>query len=233
MKSVCTITFDLDDTLWPIAPVIQRAESDLWAWLSENYPAIPRHFSAADLTEMRQELALEYQERCHDFRFLRKKVLERVALESGYTVNLVDPAFDVFDAARNNVEFYPDVLPALRRLSAEFTVIAVTNGNANLEMIGIRHLFHDVVTAVDAGSAKPHRRIFDEAARRAGVPAAEILHVGDHPEIDIGGARNAGMRTAWVNRHGGVWPDHLHPPDAEISTITELRLLLRPERGNR
>jgi 2-haloalkanoic acid dehalogenase type II len=229
LRSVCAITFDLDDTLWAIGPVIRRAEAELWSWLSENHPVIVQNYTAAGMLELRQQLSDEYPERSHDFRYLRKQVLVRVALDCGYGAEMVDPAFDVFDAARNSVDFYPDVFPALQQLSEDFTLVAVTNGNANLETIGIDHLFSDVVTAVGAGAAKPHRAIFDEAIKRTGAAAEEILHVGDHPELDVDGARNAGMRTAWINRCGEQWPQHLPPPDAEISAINELQRLLRPQ----
>lgn len=228
MQDICAITLDLDDTLWAIAPVIRRAESELWGWLSENYPAIPQNFTSDDLLDIRRKVAEQHVNRSHDLRFLRKMVLQEVAIACGYGTELVDPAFDVFDAARNTVDFYPDVMPAMVELVEEFRVVAVTNGNANLEIIGIRHLFHDVVTAVDAGSPKPEKAIFDEAVRRTGVSRAEVLHVGDHPEFDVDGARNAGMRAAWMNRRGDSWPDHLPPPDAEITGIDELLQLLRP-----
>lgn len=233
MRNVRAITFDLDDTLWAIGPVIHRAEAELWSWLSENYPVIVQNYTAAGVLALRQQLSDEYPERSHDFRYLRKQALVRVALDCGYGEEMVDPAFDVFDAARNSVDFYPDVFPALQQLSEDFSLVAVTNGNANLQTIGIDHLFRDVITAVGAGSAKPHRAIFDAAINRTGAAAAEILHVGDHPELDIDGARNAGMRTAWINRNGDQWPSHLPPPDAEISAIDELQLLLRPQSRER
>ena len=227
MDRIRAITLDLDDTLWAINPVIHEAESRLWAWLSERYPRIPQRFSARDMLTMRQEVIEEYWDRSHDFRFLRKKVLTRVAVEAGYSDELVEPAFDVFDAARNEVELYPDVLQELEWLYEEFKVVAVTNGNANLETIGIRHLFHDVVTAVDAGAAKPAPEIFAAAAAATGRSAHEILHVGDHPETDIDGARQAGFRTAWINRNGEDWPDSLDDPDAVVTSMTELRELLQ------
>ena len=135
---------------------------------------------------------------------------------------LVDPAFSVFDRARNEVQFFPDVLPALETLAKRYAVVAVTNGNANLQEIGLRHLFHDVVTAVDVGAAKPAPIIFDEAVRRAGVMPAEVLHVGDSPEIDVVGAASAGLRTAWMNRNGDDWPEHLPHPDLTVATVDEL-----------
>lgn len=227
MHRIRAITLDLDNTLWEIDSVIHRAEAALWLWLSENYPRIPEAFSAEDVAVLREVTIEKYwKHKSHDYRFLRKKVIGLLAREAGYGEDLVEPAFKVFDDARNDVELYPDVLPDLEILFSRFTVVAVTNGNANLQTIGIRHLFHDVVTAADVGAAKPARRIFDIAIRKTGVSPEEILHVGDHPETDVNGGRQAGLRTAWVNRENAEWPDHLPQPDLTIGTISELREIL-------
>jgi 2-haloalkanoic acid dehalogenase type II len=226
LHRIRAITLDLDNTLWDIEPVIRNAEAALWEWLCVNYPHVPDRFDPEDLVELRNAVVDEYWHKTHDFRYLRKKVLRRIAIEAGYDDELVEPAFQVFDDARNQVELFPDVLPELEHLYARYTVIAVTNGNANLKTIGIHHLFHDIVTAVDAGVAKPARPIFDAAVAKAGVRPDEILHVGDHPETDIEGAKQAGMRTAWINRTEEAWPDHLDEPDVIVTTITELRLHL-------
>jgi putative hydrolase of the HAD superfamily len=227
LHRIRAITIDLDNTLWEIDPVIHRAEAALWSWLSENYPRIPESFSQGDVAVLREVIVEKYwKHKSHDYRFLRKKVLEMLARETGYSADLVEPAFRIFDEARNDVELYPDVLPDLEFLFARFTVIAVTNGNANLQTIGIRHLFHDVVTAADVGAAKPARHIFEVAIRKTGVSPGEILHVGDHPETDIHGGRQAGLRTAWVNRVNAEWPEHLAEPELTVTTITELRELL-------
>ncbi len=228
MHRIRAITLDLDDTLWAIDPVIRRAEARLWEWLGDNYPRIPDEFSTEGILEVRESVMAEHWERSHDFRFLRKKVLARIAVDSGYTAELVEPAFEVFDRARNEVELYPDVMPGLELLASDFVLVAVTNGNANLETIGIRHLFHDVVAAAEAGFSKPARPIFDQTVARSGCSPDEILHVGDHPETDVRGAQEAGLRSAWINRNGETWPDDLPEPDAVVTTIPELQELLEP-----
>jgi putative hydrolase of the HAD superfamily len=228
LHRIRAITLDLDNTLWAIDPVIKRAERLLWEWLTDNYPRIPAQFSAEGLLEVRESVMEEHWQKSHDFRFLRKKVLEKIAVDSGYTAELVEPAFAVFDRARNDVDLYPDVMPGLELLASDFVLVAVTNGNADLETIGIRHLFHDVVAAAEAGFSKPARPIFDQAIARSGVSPAEILHVGDHPETDVRGAQEAGLRTAWINRTDETWPDDLPEPDAVVTTIPELQELLEP-----
>jgi len=227
LHRIRAITLDLDNTLWEIDSVIRRAESLLWRWLAENYPRIAEIFSPEDVATLREAVVEKYwSERSHDLTFLRKKVLEMLAVEAGYNNDLVDPAFKVFDAARNEVELYNDVMPALEELFCRYTVVAVTNGNANLETIGIRHLFHDVITAGSAGVAKPAQGIFDVAIKRCGVSAHEILHVGDHPVTDVDGGRRAGLRTAWINRTAAEWPLELPKPDVVVETIPDIRDLL-------
>jgi len=226
LQRIRAITLDLDDTLWEIGPVIRRAEAKLWQWLAENYPLISTSFSATDVLDIRVSVMEEFADQQHDFRFMRKKVLERLAQESGYATDLVEPAFEVFDHARNDVELFPDVLSNLEALAENFQILALTNGNASLQKIGIDHLFHDSVTATDVGAAKPAREIFEVAIERSGYSAIEILHVGDHPETDIDGARAAGMQTAWMNRTGANWPDHLPQPDVVVTTVADLRSLL-------
>ena len=226
VRRIRALTLDLDNTLWDIDPVIHRAEETLWQWLGAYYPRIHERWSANDLIQLRHEIMDRHWDKHFDFRFLRKKVLEHVAVSSGYDAMLVEPAFEVFDDVRNDVELYPDVLAELEILFSRYTIVALTNGNSNLKKIGIRHLFHGVVTAVDAGAAKPSKRIFDVAIGEAGVQPDEILHVGDHPETDIDGGRQAGMRTAWINRNGEQWPDEIDQPDVVITDMTELRELL-------
>jgi len=231
LQQIRAISLDLDDTLWEIGPVIRRAEAALWQWLVENYPRISEGWTPDTLTELRLQIAARNPDRAHDFRFMRKMALAHVAESSGYSSVLVEPAFAVFDAERNAVELYPDVEAALGWLARHYTLVAATNGNANLRAIGIDHYFDHVVTSVMAGAAKPAQAVFDLVSRLSGVSHAQVLHVGDHPDTDVDGARRAGMTAVWMNRAGGEWPETAFRPDAEIADFAELRALLEPHAG--
>jgi putative hydrolase of the HAD superfamily len=233
VNGIRTITLDLDDTLWDVGPVIRRAESRLREWLAERYPRIVEIHQPEDIVELRARVVAEFQDRSHDLTFIRCEVLARMGVAAGYGDGFVDEAFAVFDRERNTIELFPEVRPALESLASRYTLVAVTNGNARLERIGIDHLFHDVVSARSAGAAKPARPIFDAAVSIGGAAAHETLHVGDHPEFDVEGARAAGLRTVWLNRNGHEWPGGLEPPDRTIANLRELDELLaasaRPE----
>ncbi len=179
-----------------------------------------------DIIELRARVVAEHEDRSHDLTFIRCEVLARMGIAAGYGADFVDEAFDVFDRERNTVELFPEVRPALESLANRYTLVAVTNGNARLDRIGIDHFFHAVVSARSAGAAKPARPIFDAAVSIGGAAAHETLHVGDHPEIDVDGARSAGLRTVWLNRNGHEWPGSLERPDSTITNLRELDELL-------
>ena len=56
---------------------------------------------------------------------------------AGYAESACEEALEVFLAARNRVEFFDDVRPALERLRARYRLFALSNGNADLERCGI------------------------------------------------------------------------------------------------
>jgi putative hydrolase of the HAD superfamily len=223
MTPTRVLSLDLDDTLWPVGPVIAAAEDALLAWLKERYPKAALGHDAASMRAMRSRLAARFPERSHDLTFLRHRALAEQFAAAGHPERLSDEALEVFIAARNRVEFYEDVRPALERLRADYRLFAVSNGNADLHRCGIGGLFEGHVTAIAAGAAKPDARIFAALIRMAGVNADEITHVGDDPLADVVGARQAGMQAVWLNRDGArEWPAWLAPPARTISTLAEI-----------
>jgi len=227
VNNIRAITLDLDDTLWAIRTVIHRAEMRLYEWLGEHYPRITAMFSRAAVLEQRTAIAVEFPEHSHDFTFMRRTVLGRLGVAANYDERLVDEAMEVFDAVRNDVAVFPEVRPALEALRKDYVLVAVTNGNADLQRIGIDDLFHEFVSARTAGAAKPAQKIFDVAVNAGGADAEQTLHVGDHPEFDVEGARSAGLRAVWVNRNGRPWPQEFSRPDGIVTHIGQLQTLLR------
>jgi len=227
VNDIRAITIDLDDTLWEIHPVIHRAERGLYDWLGEKYPRITESFSREDIYAQRVAVGDEFPQYGHDYTFMRRKVLGRLGISAGYGDDIVDEAMAVFDALRNDVEIFPEVRPALTELRQHYVLVAVTNGNAKLEMIGINDLFHDIVTARTAGAAKPSQQIFDAAVSVAGCKPEQTLHVGDHPELDVDGAIAAGLNAVWVNRKGAAWPEALAKPHGVVTDVGQLPELLR------
>ena len=220
---ILALTLDLDDTLWPVLPALQRADQAVDAWLRQHHPEVARAWPIAAMRELRDQVAAERLDLAHDFTSQRQLTLQHAFAACGIAAAPVEALWEIYFAARNSVELYPDSLPALQRITARWPLASLTNGNADLQRIGIHAHFAHHICARDSGVAKPDPRIFLAAAERLGVAPDRVLHVGDDPHMDVVGARDAGLRTAWINRDGRPWPAELGaPPELDLRDMTAL-----------
>ena len=204
------LSFDLDDTLWPIWPAIERAEQVLHGWLAEHAPATAARYDAAGLRALRNAMADRHPEWGHDLSRIRRASLCEALTLAGDDPSLTDAGFDVFFEARQQVTLYADAREALDRLAQRFPLIAVTNGNSELDRMGLDGLFQDSISAFRFGAAKPDPRIFLAACDRLGVAPGRMLHVGDDLILDVNGALEAGLQAVWLRREVAV--DEPAPP---------------------
>ena len=222
MNDIRTITLDLDDTLWPTMQTIVEAERQLFRWLEENTPELARQHSIESLRAHRRELALANPGIAHDMNLTRELHLRELFAGLGYDTALAGAAVEHFQQHRNRVFPYEDVRPVLERLREEFILVSVTNGTSEVEKTPLAGIFHHSFNAVDAGRAKPHPAIFELLIDRTGAVPREVLHVGDDPARDIAPARELGLVTAWINRHGQEWPEPLEAADHRMETLDEM-----------
>jgi putative hydrolase of the HAD superfamily len=120
---------------------------------------------------------------------------------------------DVLDALLAAVRFrpYPEVPAALAGWRAGGARLAiVSNWDVSLhdvlERTALRDLVDAVVISAELGVAKPDPAIFHTALERLGARAEHAVHVGDTVEVDVAGARAAGIEGVLVARDGAVAP---------------------------
>lgn len=220
--TVRAITLDLDDTLWPFAPIGARIDRVLHEWMLEHSPATAAMYPMAAMRELRERSFRDNPHLHHDLSALRRLTLREALEASGAGLDLLEPAYEAFYAARNQVECYPDAIDALARIAARVPVAAVSNGNADLERIGLMSHFAFQLGSREHGAAKPEASIFHAACVRLGHGHGEVLHVGDHPEMDVAGAARAGLRSCWINRTGATWEHPELQPDLQFDTLAGL-----------
>jgi 2-haloalkanoic acid dehalogenase type II len=221
-RMIRAVAFDLDNTLWEVDPVIARAEARWLEWLRENCPRIPERLSMDDLRASRLALAAREPHNAHDFTYLRIASLAQHAREFGYDESISEQAFEIFIAERNQLDLYPDVRPGLARLSTRYALATLSNGNADLDRIGVADLFSVSLNARGVGAAKPDRRCFERLVQALGLEPHEVIYVGDDPLLDVEAGRAAGLPTAWMNRTAHPWPATVQPADFNVADCLEL-----------
>lgn len=217
IEGIKAVTLDLDDTLWPIAPAIERAERALHRWFAEHAPAVARRYDIVALRALRDAVAAQQPQWAHDFTRVRHHSLALALASCGEDSTKADAAFEAFFAARHDLELYEEAQEALATLARRFPLLALTNGNADVARMEIGRFFVGTVSARSCGTGKPHRRIFDEACDRLGLRAAQVLHVGDDWALDVEGARAAGLHAAWLCRDAAT-----PAPDPAVWTVRHL-----------
>ena len=220
IQAVC---FDLDDTFWAVQPVLSRAETRMAEFIAARYPSLVPHLTTEAVQRQRSALAADQPARAHDMTWLRTEALRRLCAQHGHDPAVGDAAFEVFIAARHEVELFDDVRPALTALRGRFRMATLSNGNADPRRVGLGEFFEEVLNAESVGCPKPRREAFEAAAASLGVAPREMLYVGDNPHLDVVGARGAGCPAVWINRSGLPWPAGLTPAaDLEVPDLLAL-----------
>ncbi|GAA0836061.1 MULTISPECIES: HAD family hydrolase [Marinomonas] len=236
MKKV--VAFDLDNTLWDVDPVIVRAEYAMESWFEERFPGFDARYPFAVRQEIRKALIVEQPSLLANISAARyevyKAALKQFGLPTEEADSVAQAALSYFSEWRQKVDLYPHVKEVLEGLQSDYSLIAITNGNADVfhPYVGIGHYFDFAIRADQVGVAKPDSKLFELAADKAGVSVERIVHIGDHPIDDVAGAARAGIKSIWFNRHGARrWDDQWSlRSDIEVHSILELpeavRLLL-------
>ena len=225
-QTIKVLSFDLDDTLWPCFPTIERAEKLLYQWLSDQVPVITQHYDIYQLREKRRLLLNSHSDLAHDLTQLRIKSFEMLADEFELSSDWIKPAFKIFYEARQQVTLFDDVKPVLDELNEEFKLVSLTNGNASTVETGVDHWFDFALNSASVGKLKSEPDIYRQVQKLANIEARQMVHIGDHPLQDISGAKSAGVFAIWINRENRSWTLESCQPDAVISSLFELPSLL-------
>lgn len=219
------ITFDLDNTLWDINPVIIAAEKRLRNWVAEQLPEAVAHLEMDQLKQVYKQIKQDHPELLHHPTNFRKKILSivfaRVHSDPESVAALTERAFQVFYEGRNQITLYHQAESILQNLSQRYPLVALTNGNANLQMVGIDHYFEAHFSAETEGKAKPHRAMFQRALSFSKVEAHQAIHIGDHPLEDVEAANTLGYNTIWFNQNQQQDSSSCNPTE-EIHSLDQL-----------
>lgn len=208
---VKAITFDLDDTLWPLKPTLKHAEIETYQWLSTHAKPLTDKFSLNAISEFRFKLFRTDERFKNQISQVRIATIKALAISSHYSeqeaTELAEQAFQVHYQLRQKVNCYEGVEELLTELSKHYLLGTISNGNADVTQTSIGRFFDFTLSAEQINSSKPDTLIFDTALTRIErlldqrLQPYEVAHVGDDFLCDVVGAKRAQFKAIWLDGH--------------------------------
>lgn len=192
------VVFDLDGTLLDRRLSFERFVRDQWERFSRALQSVDREQWVHTLIERDRD---GYAPR----KALFAGTLARFELPLDLAETLLEDYRVGFPSA---CVLFPDAAPTLLSLRAAGLKLGlITNGsarmqNSKLRCLGLAHIFDAVLISDAEGVSKPDSEIFRRALERLRTEADHAVFVGDHPEVDVSGARRAGMKAVWRRDRG-------------------------------
>ncbi|NQU05896.1 MAG: HAD family hydrolase [Calditrichaeota bacterium] len=222
------ISFDGDGTLWDFNKVMAHA---LGCTLTElrrrvSSPAVDE-LTIDKMIEIRNLVSDEAKGRVTNLGTIRLHAFIATLEYIGHPdPRLAEELNALYLKARfEDIELFPDVLPALDFLKKHFILGLLSNGNSYPERCGLPDRFRTVVFSQELGIEKPDRRIFLEFCERAGCEPHQLMHVGDSLKNDVAGANAVGATSVWLNRDDKTNETAI-TPDYQIRSLNEIKGIL-------
>lgn len=224
------ISFDLDDTLYSNDVVIHQAEQLQFEFLCDEVPIII-DAGIQPWLKAKWHAIKANPELKHDVTLWRKAAIQHglsyLKLEKVKEKQLVEQAFEVFYNARSNFSIDSKTHQVLQRLKEKFPIVAVTNGNADIDRLGLSQYFVGYYRAGANGNRmKPFPDMLNMVSRHLDIPSESILHVGDNIGSDLKSAQNASCSSFWYNPAKKAMSIGASLPNAEYSDLDDLLQLL-------
>ncbi len=229
------IFFDMDDTLLDTSGGVDEAwqltAAAFAPGLGIEAEVLNRAIRAQMMAFWKDEAAVEHwRTRLHEARVHNiEQTLLAHALDIAGAKQIAD---HYWDAQSSRFKLFEDSVTTLDSLrTAGFQIGLITNGPAEMQRWKIdrfdlqRH-FDVIVIEGEFGHGKPHPNVFRHAMASVGAEAAQSLHIGDNLYADIGGAKAAGMRAAWIHRDRLEMKESEHLPDHVFAHLADLLLAL-------
>jgi len=228
LKAVKAISFDLDDTLYSNREQMIAADVAMNKHFNDvltqhGLPA--QDYSAKFWWPYRQAVVKQTPALKHDVTKVREVVydygLKKLGLADETAARLAKQGLAYFLEQRSNFTVGQDTLNFLAQLAEKFPLVAITNGNVDVQRVGLAPYFTHIFLAGDGNLQKPDSDMFNQACQLLDISPHKLLHVGDCGHADIFGAMRAGCQSAWLNKYDVGKPLKVLP-NLEISSVEQL-----------
>ena len=228
-NGVTTIVFDLDGTLCYYALSIKEAMERTLHRAEQPQDLV----GDLDQAAARYDLLWAQEERTHEEgRPLRERIWARLLNEHNLNEPLLAHTLStIYTAIRiPSIRLFDGTRELLSELKARYRLGLLTNGPAEMQRekinaLKLEDLFEAIVVSGEVGIYKPDARVFQHLLEKLQVSPQRALYVGDSYEMDVVGAKEAGMWMAWIRRGQSMDSGHVRP-DLELQDLEALRGIL-------
>jgi len=210
------LVFDVIETLFSLESLKPRFQK-----VGLPAEALPLFFARMLRDAFASEVAGSYV----PFRDIARATLRITA--ANYELAVDSTQIDDVIAGFAGLEPHPDVREAFERIHlAEVRILTLTNGSAEntvklIANAGLADFVEKTISIDTVRHWKPHRDVYLHVVREASVDAGRIAMIAAHA-WDTHGAKQAGLRTGWVQRAEKAYSAALSQPDAQGKTLVEV-----------
>jgi putative hydrolase of the HAD superfamily len=227
MTDIKAVLFDLDDTLFDR----RKAQNELLHVILKELPLLfhERYEEVVLSAFLESDIAATQEfnagisvaiSRNHRFQIF----LEILGLNTNWSKSIEEAYLKSYPLINT---FVTGAEAVVERLARHFQVGIISNGSPDvqhhkLDNLGITDLLNCIILSEEVGIKKPDTAIFYTAANTLNKRPDECLYIGDSYQNDVMGARQAGMKTCWVNPEYLVLSSSDIKPDIQISSLDEI-----------
>ncbi|MEI7595193.1 MAG: YjjG family noncanonical pyrimidine nucleotidase [Bacteroidota bacterium] len=224
------VFFDLDRTLWDFESNAKAAFEAIFVEYNLKAKGIP---SSSDFYE---KYSLHNNELWNLYN--RGEIIKETLKTARFILTLLDYKIndDMLSIALGDSylkysltfnKLFPGAEEIISYLKKSYKLGIITNGFEEiqyhkLKISGLNKYFDVVITSEEAGFKKPNPRIFEYALSKINAKAEESIMIGDDIEIDILGAKNAGISQIYFNPEKNKCPE----ANFSISDLNEIKTIL-------
>lgn len=191
-STIKVLSFDLDDALYDNKPVLIKAEKLCTDFLEQQFMLQSQSFDIKSFYALRHRLMHQNDPKMENMTLMRQVAINEVCETLENSELIAREALAIFLDARSQATIPQEIVLMMERLSRQYILVSVTNGNCDPNKLSIGKYFNKNYSPVEGFRAKPHPEMLQKVVSDLNIEKSQLLHIGDSLDKDCAAAKAAG-----------------------------------------